>query len=53
MRCLIFLNQIFMIYEDKEYNEMERLITNYLNELEFICTGVNIKIYDIDVLERL
>ena len=33
--------------------EMEVLVKDCFNKLEFLCTGVNIGIYDIDVLERL
>ncbi len=39
--------------ELKEDLELEKMVCDYLNELEFICTGVNIGIYDINVLERL
>lgn len=33
--------------------DMVVLIKDYFNKLEFLCTGVNIGIYDIDVFERL
>ena len=29
------------------------MVKDCFNKLEFLCTGVNIGIYDIDVLERL
>lgn len=38
------------IIEDKK---LEKVVWNYLNDLEFICTGVNIGIYDLDTLDRL
>lgn len=39
--------------EIKANSKLEKTIRDHLNELEFICVGINIGIYDIDVLERL
>ena len=52
------------IYGKYEYNkikykdilddpETEKVVRAYLNDLEFICTGINMGIYDIDTVERL
>ena len=33
--------------------EIERVIRDYLNDLEFICTGINIGAYDIYTMDRV
>lgn len=38
------------IISDKK---LEKIVWDYLNDLEFICTGINIGIYDINTLERV
>ncbi len=38
------------IIQDKK---IEKIVCSYLNDLEFICTGINIGIYDIHTMERM
>ncbi len=53
-----------VIYKSCKYNslsynkiindkKLENVVWGYLNDLEFICTGINIGIYDIYTLERV
>ena len=60
----VFHEYNYYIYKKYKYNKIpyekiiknpktEKIVREYLNDLEFICTGVNMGIYDIDTVERL
>lgn len=53
---IIYKNYMYkpLSYEEIiKKRKIEKLVRDYLNDLEFICTGINIGIYDINTTERL